>query len=247
MKKLFLSVGIVPLLLLGCQNNDGTAQQDNSQSSTTASTKTIETQPVLNIDDVIKVNEVDFRRTKGHYPLFVDSVYRDINVDIQTVVDELLVFDKNFSEDMVEGVESLEYSVLNFDNDALSFNIQFNTQDMTTRYFAKYYQIDLKNKKQILLKNYLSESNVDIEKLNIAFNEYVKPCVVDNPVPDYCHNPPLMQFLGGYDLNENHINIIDHHDSFYVQDKDNVVIAFNSTKYTVDFMINIKEYKVKVN
>lgn len=257
MKKILPLSLITATLLLGCQENHPTAQdnaanplqnvQHLSQTHLAeTTTQIVQNTAELNIDDILKINSIQFRKVAGEYPLLIDEKYQAINHDIQKTIDELSALDAQFSGEMVEGVDRLEYSVINFDHEKLSLSINYHVQDMTARYFNKYYQIDLKNHKQVSLPDHLLAQKTDIEKLNTAFNEYLKPCIGEN-MPEYCSNIPLIHLVGNYDFNDNKIDIINHHDSFYIQDKNTIVATFNSSKYTAEFTINLNTYQITAN
>lgn len=123
------------LALLGCQDNTNAPSHNPPPQS--KSTQIVNNQAILNIDDIIKTHEIQFRKTTGHYPLLIDDTYQPVNQTIQSTIDELLAFDNGFSGNAAEGVDKLEYSVINFDDNQLSFQIEYNTQDMTSRYFIE--------------------------------------------------------------------------------------------------------------
>lgn len=244
MRRFFLSAGLM-LALLGCQDNTNAPNHNPPPQS--ESTQIVNNQAILNIDDIIKTHEIQFRKTTGHYPLLIDDTYQSVNQTIQSTIDELLVFDNGFSGDAAEGVDKLEYSVINFDDNQLSFQIEYNTQDMTSRYFIKYYQLDLKNKQAQLLPEYLNKKQIDIEKLNTAINDYLKPCLAETATLDYCQNLALSQLGNRYDFDTTKINLINDYDSFYIQDDNTIVVAINSNQYTASFTINLAEYQIMVN
>lgn len=95
------------------------------------------------------------------------------------------------------------------------------------------------------MANYLKENKVNISKLNQTISPYLKPCFQPQKQPEYCQETILGDLLNIYEFNNKKINIIQHHNIFYIQDKNKIVVAFNSTKITTIFKINIKNYQIK--
>lgn len=230
------------LSLFACQKAD-----DNLGNAQNNDTTTYIKNEKFSINKVIKVNDVKFIKTKGKYPLFIDTSYQAINQQIQDLIDELVAFDKLFeAKDVIGGVDKFDYVVLNFDENQFSFKLSYAVTDMTSRYFAKYYQIDLKNKKKVLLSDFLKENAVNVAELNKAINDYVMTCK-DNNKPEYCHELSIGDLLNLFEFNHETIDVLKDSDSFYVVDNEHIVIAFNTTNFTTTFKINIKTYQIDFN
>lgn len=257
MKKSLLALGVFSLLLLGCQDNTGNPKTDNAINTPTeikntpdlkTDTPITATTEQLTTDDIIQNKTVDFIRVQGHYPFFIDTAYQSLNDEIKAHIDELVKFDNSVStENAVGGVDKLEYLVLNFDENQLSLQMDYHLNDMTARYFEKYYQIDLKNKKKVALSDYLKDNGVNVDDLNKAINDYVIPCKEGENKPEHCQNIDLNHLLNLFEFNNDKVDVLTHSDGFYVVDKDHIVIAFNSTKFTSKFKVNLKNFKVDFN
>ena len=246
MIKFLIMIGMI-VMSVACQSikkpsepsdNHTITQENNAQNThSKQSTKT-------DVNDILKETTISFRQETGRYPLFVSTDYQTINADIQRMIDELLVFDKQFTGDSVEGVSNLNYEILIFDDNDLAFLIDFNVQDYTARYFLKYYHIDLKNKRKIDFLEYLNKQSVDIDKLNNAFKNFIKQKHIEclSSEAGLC-DVRLGYLIGLLSFNnlDLDIDVVNLHD---ILDKDHVVIAMNSTKFTSSFKINIHTYEI---
>lgn len=226
------------VLLLACKPDNKptqtTAEQPLAQEN--LNSQAISTHPI------IKNQAITFQRAVGNYPILLDTAYQTMNDDIAKLMNGLVDFDKQFDKDNIGGAHSLNYSVINHD-DKLAILIDYGVSDMTSRYFRKYYQIDLKNKKQILLKEYLD--NHQINKINEKLNQLLDNCRDDENKSEQCDDMTLYYFaFGGVDNSD--IDILEHHTGFYVLDKDHIVIGFDSAKFTTSFKVNIRTYQISL-
>lgn len=257
MRYTLFTIGLMSALLLGCQDHKNNEQKidspvtnasSQSDTQTDSPTKNVESLRPLTIDEIIKDETVDFVRVQGHYPIFLDTAYQSLNDNIQKHIDDLIKFDNSIStETTIGGVDKLEYLVLNFDDNQLSLQMDYHLNDMTARYFERFYQIDLKNKRQVLLADFLKENAVNVDELNKAINDYTLPCKNIENRPEYCQNIASDYLLNLFEFDNETIDILQHSDSFYIVDKEHIVVAFNSTKFTTKLKINIKTYKIDFN
>ena len=231
MRKALLVFGVFSLLSLGCQKKVGHLKSNNiinvsteikntpnlkNYSSATATEQ-------LTTNDIIQDRTIDFIRVQGHYPFFIDTAYQSLNNEIKTHIDELVNFDNAVSaENLASGVEKMEYLILNLDEEKLSLQIYYHLSDMTTRYFEKYYQIDLKNKKKVVLSDYLKENGVNVNDINKAINDYIITCKDSESKLEYCQNIDLNYLLDVFEFYNNKLDILIHSDSFYVLDKNHI-------------------------
>lgn len=183
--------------------------------------------------------KIAFNHTTGNYPVFDDGSYKTINDDIAKLIQGLVGFDK----DNIGGVHSLNYSIINHD-DKLAIIIDYSVSDMTSRYFQKYYQLDLKTKQQILLKEYLD--NHQINKINESLNQFLGNCRNSQMQTKQCDDISLGYLSNFYHFDNQKLDIINDKGGFYILDKDHIIIAFNSSKFTTSFKVNIKTYQISL-
>lgn len=215
--------------------------------------------PTLNLEQslpeqLLKNNTVYFNHTEGNYPTLTDERHDAINQEIKTMIDKLIAFDRQFDREQMGGVGRLEYQILTVSNDRLAIKMETELSDMTARYFVKYYQLDLKNHTKIDLKKYLTQQQIDIGKLNKTVNDFLISCFDNgglNPESRHynksCEDISLGYLYNAYIFNNHLIDIINHHDSFYIADDNHIVIAINSTKFTSEFKINLNTYQLVFN
>ena len=108
----------------------------------------------------------------------------------------------------------IDYNILALNDNWVSFGISYNVSNFTERYFVKYYTVDLVNKKQILLTDYLKNKGIKQHIVNQAINNFIKPCFNEEKF-DYCLDVPLDTLL-----NSNEYTPLDikNHSSFYIKD-----------------------------
>lgn len=188
---------------------------------------------------LLQTNKIHGKSISGIYPSFISKDYQQVNHQIKDFIYQDLakrakVLDSGFGFDAIQ----VDYQYLSKYKNTLNFAIKYEISDMTSRYFIKYYSIDLKRKKQITLNHYLKQQNSSIEKINHALNRFVKPCQKSKK-PDYCHEMSLSYLLNWHDQLD-----LQNHDSFYILDVNHIRIGFNSSKFTTSFDVNIRNYHV---
>lgn len=236
---------IMTILLLltalsACQNQSPNNEQTFAQENPSSQTK-----PTIPTHSALKNQPITFQREVGNYPILIEKDYQAVNDDIAKLIQGLVEFDKQFDKNAVSGgVDWLEYEILAPNDNGLAILINYAVTDMTARSFRKYYQIDLKNKQQILLNEYLT--NHQITKINESLNQFLDNCRDEHTKYEQCNDMSLYYFaFGGVDNSD--IDILEHHTGFYILDKDHIVIGFDSAKFTTSFKINIKTYQIEVN
>lgn len=224
---------LLAISLIACQPTNHPKGHSPTNDESTASARPILTNQLTS-----------FQGQTGTYPI-LDKAYQAVNDDIAKLVESLEEFNKQFDKDSISGVHSLNYSMLNHD-DKLAIIINYSISDMTSRYFQKYYQLDLKNKQQILLNEYLSNNQINIAKINENLNQFLDNCRDENTKSEQCNDMSLYYLsFGGTDNPD--IDILEHHTGFYILDKDHIVIGFDSAKFTTSFKVNIRTYWVEIN
>lgn len=226
-----------PIFLLPVVIALTTCQPSNNFPTQQTNTQTPIAKPTLNN------TTITFNHTTGNYPVFDDGNYKTINDDITKLIQDLVEFDKQFDKEMIGGVYFLEYSTITHNNQ-LSVIIKYGVSDMTSRYFNKYYQIDLANKKQILLKDYLINHQINIAKINEKLNQFLDNCTNNQP-PEQCNDISLGYLINTYQFDTQKIDIFNDNTGFYILDKDHIVVGFNSAKFTTSFKININTYQIE--
>lgn len=188
---------------------------------------------------LLKSNTIQAKAISGVYPSLVAKDYQNVNRQIKDFIYQDLakrakILDNGFGFNAIQ----VDYQYISTHKNTLNFMIHYEISDLTSRYFTKYYSIDLKNKKQIRLKDYLKQHNSNIQKINHALNRFIQPCRKSKK-PDYCNEMSL-----SYLLNQNTQLKLQNHDSFYIRDANHIRIGFNSSKFTTTFDVNIRNYRV---
>lgn len=197
----------------------------------------------LTIDEVLKEHKISFKNTEGSYPLLLDHHYQDINQEIKKMIDDLKAYDDEWSKKHL-GVILLNYEVWSFDGNNLGFGMDMNIGDLGIRYYTKYYQIDLKNKKRVLLGDYFKEKSVNVNDLNKAINKQVAHCNRKKNTKDRCYDLPLAHLENLLTISNGNIDILEHSHSFYINNPEYVTVAFLGNELTTIFKVNIYTYEV---
>jgi hypothetical protein len=180
-------------------------------------------------------NQIDRRYITGSYPTFKDKKFSLVNHSINHFIYQELTSDM--------GKIELDYNILSLNNNWVSFGISYDVSNFTERYFMKYYTVDLVNKKQILLADYLKSKGIKQHIVNQAINDFIEPCFNEEKF-DYCLDVSLDTLL-----NSNEYTPLDikNHSSFYIKDNQTIIIAFDSYKFTVPFSFNIDTNTIGTN
>lgn len=190
---------------------------------------------------LLKPNNIDGKYISGSFPLLAGKGFEAVNKEIKDYIyKELVSHSENFAKENWEVVR-VGYKQLSQTKGILNFFIHIEINDFTVRYFEKYYSIDLKNKKKILLNDYLKEKKIKPERINKAINAYLDMYHNDKEVISD-ENDVQMSYL----INVDEKIDVANHDSFYVYDENHIVIAFNSMKFTTTFKIDLKNDVVSV-
>lgn len=197
----------------------------------------------LTIDEFLKEHKISFKNTEGSYPLLLDNSYKEVNQEIKKMIDDLKTYDDEWSKNNL-GVIHLSYNVWSFDGENLGFGMDMNIGDENIRYYTKYYQIDLKNKKRVLLGNYLKEKSVNIDDLNKAINKQVTHCNRKKNTKERCYDLPLAHLENLLTISNGNIDILEHSHSFYINNPEYVTVAFLDNELTTIFKVNIYTYEV---
>lgn len=125
------------------------------------------------------------------------------------------------------------------DTNYLSYEMNYDISDLTTRNKSFYYTIDLKTKRNISLMQYLAHHQLSVQKIQNALIQFIQYCD-RNTTDDVCNDPPLMNV--GSDIDDaNFIFDLSKNPDFYLK-KNIIGIAFEGSKYTYAF-----EYDLKTN
>lgn len=191
---------------------------------------------------LLKSNTIQAKAISGVYPTLTRPEYQHINQTIkhfiyQDLAKRAKILDHSTGFDAI----TVDYQLISHHKQILNFAIQYEINDMTSRYFKKYYSIDLKNKKILTLNHYLSSKKISTQRLNQALNQFIMPCR-KRKTPDYCHDIGLAHLLQQYNKLD-----IRYHDSFYILNQDQISITFHSTKWSTDFIFNLKNAHVDLN
>lgn len=190
---------------------------------------------------LLKPHKIDGKYISGSFPLLAGKGFEAINQEIKDFIyKELVPHSENFARENWEVVR-VDYKQLSQTKGILNFFIHIEINDFTFRHFEKYYSIDLKNKKKILLNNYLKERKINPKRISKAINDYLD---VYRNVGEHFGEENDIQME--YFMNVGEEIDIAHHDSFYVYDENHIVIAFNSMKFTTAFKVNLKNDVVSV-
>lgn len=238
-------VKILAILLLltalsACQNQSPNNEQTLAQENPSDQTK-----PAIPTHSALKNQAITFQREVGNYPILIEKDYQAVNDDIAKLIQGLVEFDKQFDKNAVSGgVDWLEYELLTPNDNELAILINYAVTDMTARSFRKYYQLDLKTKQQVLLKDYLDTHQ--IHKINESLNQFLDNCRNSQMQTKQCDDISLGYLSNFYHFDNQKLDIINDNDGFYILDKDHIIIAFNSSKFTTSFKVNIKTYQISL-
>lgn len=197
-------------------------------------------------NNLIKSKKVNLKYMSGYYPVLLGKNYQSFNQNIHHFIYQDLKKRADFAQHTAGKTVYFNYKVLSQNQKYLHLKISYEVNDMTTRYFERYYSIDLKTQQQVKLKDYLAQQKINLQRLNQAINHYLVSCVNSKKYAVQCQDTSLHDLLNIYHIPAKNIDILKHHDSFYIQDKHHIVVAFNSTKMTHSLRINIKTYGVKI-
>lgn len=199
----------------------------------------------LNINEILKENKVSFKNTEGSYPLLLDNSHQEVNQEIQKMIDDLKAYDDEWSDKTgFGGVHILGYNVWRFDNDNLGFGMDMSIGDETMRYYTKYYQIDLKNKKRVLLGDYFKEKSVNVDELNKVINQQVAYCDSKKNTEEKCQDLTIGDLENLFEISNGNIDIVEHSHSFYINDDEYITVAFLGNERTTIFKVNIYTYEI---
>ena len=130
-------------------------------------------------------------------------------------------------------------------NNFIRFSVDYNTSNATERYFSKYYTVNLQNKKEITLSDYLKLKNSPEKALNNALNNFIKPCQSTKKLNfEYCSDMTVQSLL---ENNDSSVLNIKNNSGFFIKNNDVVGIGFNSNKFTTTFIYNIKKQKISID
>ena len=137
---------------------------------------------------------------------------------------------------------SMEAKKIYQDANYLSYEMNYDISDFTTRHKSFHYTIDLKNKKNITLMQYLKHQHLSVEKIQNALIKFVKYCD-QNTIDETCADPTLNNVSWGID-DYDFIFDLSKNPNFYLK-KDIIGIGFEGSKYTYAFEYNLKTHQVQ--
>lgn len=189
----------------------------------------------VNENQLFRKNMINLQYLTGYYPTLKDKRYIALNKPIKQ-----FVF-KELNADM--GKISIDYDILNLNHELVSFQISYQVSNLTERYFIRYFNFDLKNKKPIILQSYLTSKHIKESSVNKAINDFIKPCFNKRKQPKYCHYGDFSTILNFVDDNKQ--LDIKNSSGFYILNNHTIGISFDTNKFTVDFPFDIKTKKIK--
>ncbi|MBF7689359.1 hypothetical protein [Acinetobacter pollinis] len=171
----------------------------------------------------------------GNYPSLSGKQFKDLN---KSIIDFISI---NFDTKDENYPTEVNFEEIFKNNEILSFSLNYNISNLTERYFVKYYVIDLNNKNEINLSEYLKRKNISQIDIVGSINKFIALCH-DNKkkYPDYCSDMALQSLLE----NTKRVNY-SNFSSFFVKGN-SIGIAINSSKFTSTFIYNQKSKHVSL-
>lgn len=189
-------------------------------------------------NSLLKRNTISFKEFEGYYPTFKNhKKYKTVNQSIHNFIYKELHHEDN---ELVGVKYYMDYKTIARNKKYISLSIDYQVSNATTRFFEKFYTVDLKTGKEITLFNHLKSKKIQAITVNNAINKFIKPCYTQTK-PDYCSDGDFSTLIDGVTYQE--LDIKDS-DSFYLDNTENINIAFNSHKFTIVFAYNPKTKKI---
>lgn len=185
-------------------------------------------------NQIFKENPITLKNFNGYYPTFKDKKYANINKSIKHFIHKEL-YDKKNDEWLMPVAD---YTLLYHNKKFIVFSIDYSLGGASGNWFNKYYTIDKKTKKQVVLFDYLKHKNIKRSDINKALNNYIKPCLKGKKL-NHCQFREIETLLS-----QNKTLNIKNNSGFYISKNNNIHIAFNSHLLTARFEYNPKTKKI---
>lgn len=194
------------------------------------------------LETPLKSNEIKpiyNHQLTGDYPTIPLKEFTNFNNSIKSFIQV------NFDTKDNAYPTEISFEQLYKSNNFISFSVDYNTSNATERYFSKYYTVNLQNKKEITLSDYLKLKNSPEKALNNALNNFIKPCQSTKKLNfEYCSDMTVQSLL---ENNDSSVLNIKNNSGFFIKNNDVIGIGFNSNKFTTTFIYNIKKQKISID
>ena len=149
------------------------------------------------LETPLKSNEIKpiyNHQLTGDYPTIPLKEFTNFNNSIKSFIQV------NFDTKDNAYPTEISFEQLYKSNSFISFSVDYNTSNATERYFSKYYTVNLQNKKEITLSDYLKLKNSPEKALNNALNNFIKPCQSTKKLNfEYCSDMTVQSLLENND------------------------------------------------